>query len=265
MARSAAVLPVELLHALVLPAHPPCLVSVATLTAGSTLLAVRVVEPVTVRVLRTWLHAPARAGQDRLSAADTLRRVRATVPDRPGVLERLAHGFAERDLNVLGVHLHTLGGEGLDEFVLAAPRDVDAVAVAVARAGGRPVQVRRTAATALADGQTRALTLAGRVHRSPAELPSALGELLVARAAVFRDWRPCGRRRDAGGAAPGRRRGAAAPSRRAVHAGRAGAGGAAGRSRRRPGDLRGVARHPRPHRRRLPADRTLMDQRRPAS
>jgi hypothetical protein len=76
--------------------------------------------------------------------------VRATVPDRPGVLEQLAHGFAGRELNVLDVHVHTLGDAVLDEFVLAAPRDVDAGAIAgvVGRAGGRDVQVRRTTATA---------------------------------------------------------------------------------------------------------------------
>jgi hypothetical protein len=161
---------------------------VATLAAGSTAPAVRVVEPAAMRVLRSWLHAPARAGQDRLHATDALWRVRATVADRPGVLEQLAHGFADRELNVLGVHVHTLGDEVLDEFVVATPRDVDAGAIAhvVERAGGRDVQVRRTTATALADGQTRALTLAGRVHRSPAELPAALGELLGARAADFR-------------------------------------------------------------------------------
>jgi hypothetical protein len=187
MARSAAVLPVELLlHALVLLAHPPYLISVATLAAGSTLLAVWVVEPAAMRVLRGWLHAPAHARHDRLHAADALWRVRATVPDRPGVLEQLASGFAGRELNVLGVHVHTLGDEVLDEFVLAAPQEVGAEAIAgiVERAGGHGVQVRRTTATALADGQTRALTLAGRVHRCPAALPSALGELLGARVAV---------------------------------------------------------------------------------
>jgi antibiotic biosynthesis monooxygenase (ABM) superfamily enzyme len=73
MARSAAVLPIELLlHALVVLVHPPYLVSVATLTASSTVLAVWVVEPAAMRLLRTWLHAPARAERDRLHAADAL-------------------------------------------------------------------------------------------------------------------------------------------------------------------------------------------------
>jgi hypothetical protein len=179
-----AALPLELaLHLLLLHFHPVYVVSAAALAISSTILAVWVVEPAAVRALRTWLNAPTGAAGQHLHEAEALWRVRATIADRPGRLERLAHGFAEHDLNVLAVHVHTLPDRVLDEFILAAPRRLrpDVIGRTVATAGGADVQVWPTTALALADGQTRALTLAVRVRADPGELPLALAALLGAR------------------------------------------------------------------------------------
>jgi hypothetical protein len=179
-----AALPLELgLHALVLYCRPPYLLGVALLAFSSTALVIWVVEPAAMKMLRSWLHAPTRAAVDALHAAGSLWRVRTMVPDRPGALERLAHGFAEQDLNVLSVHVHALPDRVLDEFVLAAPQHVtgDVVTRTVVTSGGEKVQVWPTTAVALADGQARALHLAARVTADPGELPLALAELLGAR------------------------------------------------------------------------------------
>jgi hypothetical protein len=184
LVRLIAALPAELaLNALVTYWEPAYLVSVALLAISSTILVIWVAEPATMRALRKWVHAPSSAAARRLHAAEALWRVRATVPDRPGSLQRLTHGFAEQDLNVLTVHVHALADRVLDEFVLAAPPHVPAEDIlrAVTGAGGADVQVWPTTALALADGQTWALTLAARVTADPGELPMALAELLGAR------------------------------------------------------------------------------------
>ena len=178
-----AAFPLELaLNALALYWDPAYLISVAILAISSTILVIWVVEPAAMRALKTWLHAPTSAAALRLHEADALWRVRATIPDRPGSLERLTRGFAKRDLNVLAVHVHTLADGVLDEFVIATPRHVRAedIKEAATVAGGARVQVWPTTALALADGQTRALALAARVTADPSELHLALAELLGA-------------------------------------------------------------------------------------
>ncbi|MGY1590963.1 hypothetical protein ACI79D_03185 [Geodermatophilus sp. SYSU D00708] len=59
--------------------------------------------------------------------------------------------------------------------------DDGAIKRAVVAAGGSEVRVWPTTVLALADGQTRALTVAARVAADPEELPMALAELLGAR------------------------------------------------------------------------------------
>jgi hypothetical protein len=180
-----AALPLEFaLNALALYWDPPYLMSVSMLATSSTILVMWVVEPAAMRALRTWLHAPTHAAARRLHDAGALWRVRATIPDRPGSLERLTRGFAKQDLNVLAVHVHTLPDQVLDEFILATPRHVLAEDIerTANLAGGTDVQVWPTTALALADGQTRALALAARVTAEPNELSVALAELLGARA-----------------------------------------------------------------------------------
>jgi hypothetical protein len=136
-----AVSPLELaLHAAVLAVHPPLVVSVALLALSSTLLVIWVVEPAAMRLLRTWLHAPAVRSRNRLLASPSLWRLRAVVPDRPGALERLAAELARLD-----VHVHPLERGALDELVVAAPTSLttDALVAAVRGARAHDVQVWR--------------------------------------------------------------------------------------------------------------------------
>ncbi|TDD62656.1 amino acid-binding protein [Kribbella antibiotica] len=180
VAKLLAVFPVEFaLHAVVLALHPPYLVAVASLVITTTVLVIWVVEPSAMRFLRTWLHAP------RAHAAggtDALWRIRVTLADRVGSLERVTHELAALDANILGLHVHAVEEGVRDELVVSAPDEVRSaeVATAVADAGGRDVQVWPTTALALMDGQTKALSLAARVVSDPTELPHAVAELLGA-------------------------------------------------------------------------------------
>lgn len=184
VAKLAAVFPVELLaHAVVLSLEMAYLLKVALLTLTATVLVIWVLEPSAMRLLGAWLHAPALRDRRQLDAAPALWRVRATVDDEPGVLEHLAHAFAELGANILTVHVHPDARGSLDEFVVSAPAhlDGDDVAAAVEAAGGRDVHAWTTTPLALADGQTKALSLASRVVADPSELPLAVADLLGAR------------------------------------------------------------------------------------
>lgn len=76
----AAALPLELaLHALVLLAHPPYLISAVALAISSTTLAIWVVEPAVMRALGAWLHAPAQLAV----TTDDRDPVATTAPARP--------------------------------------------------------------------------------------------------------------------------------------------------------------------------------------
>ncbi len=180
VAKLLAVFPVELaLHAVVLAIHPPYVVAVALLVVTTTVLVIWVVEPSAMRFLRTWLHAPhARPG----TGIDALWRIRVTLPDSVGSLERLAHGLAAVDANILGLHVHTVE-DGVREVLGVSPPDSirsGALSAVVEAAGGGDVQVWPTTALALIDGQTKALSLAARVVGDPTELPHAVAELLGA-------------------------------------------------------------------------------------
>jgi hypothetical protein len=193
LAKLLAALPVELaLHALVAYRHPPYLVTVTVLAISSTALLIWVFEPAVTRALRTWLHSPAQAAARRLHGAEALWRVRATLPGHPDSAGRLARSFAERDLDVLGIHGHTLPDQTRDEFVLAAPRHVPAEVITrtAANAGGADIRVWPTTALALTDEQTRALALAARVTADRGELPMALAQLLGARSHAAPDPQP---------------------------------------------------------------------------
>lgn len=180
----AAVLPVEaLLHALVLYYHLSYLATVALLATVTTALVIWIVEPFTVRALRTWLHAPALAERERLGQAESLWRLRVTVDDQPGALQRIAAQLAQLNANILGLHVHPVPGGARDELVVATsdPVRADDLSRAVQAGGGHTVHVWPTSALALVDGQTKALSLAARVTEDPSELPLAAAELLDAR------------------------------------------------------------------------------------
>lgn len=187
LAKLAAIFPVEFaLHAAVIALHPPYVVTVCLLAIVTTALVIWVVEPSTMRLLRGWLHAPGhhsrREAHNRLGQAPSLWRIRVTLDDRTGELERLTHALAELDVNILGLHVHPLGNGVRDELVVSTPDTIgpDHLLEAVSEAGGMDPQLQPTTALALVDGQTNALSLAVQVIADPAELPHVVAELLGA-------------------------------------------------------------------------------------
>lgn len=183
LAKLAAVFPVELaLHALVIHYELPYLATVLLLTLTTTILVIWVVEPGAMRMFGAWLHGPELRHRHHVHSADQLWRIRVRIDDRPGRLEMLARALAERRANILTVHVHHLENGVLDELVVATPADVTTRTLksAVARAGGAVIGIWPAAALTLVDGQTRALTLAGRLAADPGELPLVIAELLGA-------------------------------------------------------------------------------------
>lgn len=182
-AQIAVMLPIELLvHALVVEAHLPYLAKVLLLTVTATALVIWVAEPSAAKVLSGWLHAPALRHRRRLASAPALWRARTVVHDRPGALRKLTQALARLDTNILSIHVHPMNGEALDEFVLSAPghlREQDLLK-ALADGGGRDARLWPTTALAMADGQTKALSIAARVAGNPDELALAVAELLSA-------------------------------------------------------------------------------------
>jgi|GEM_PF-561423 len=186
LALVAAILPVELaVHALIVGLHLSLLLKVLLLTVTATVLAIWVAEPSAARLLRRFLHAPELKRRQELDEAQALWRVRFTLPDRAGALERVTHGLAVVGANILVIHVHPLGGESahvLDELVLSAPaglKEEDLLA-ALHGAGARDGAAWPTSPMALGDAQTRSLGLAARVAAEPQSLPEALAELLDA-------------------------------------------------------------------------------------
>jgi hypothetical protein len=188
LAKLAAILPVELaLHAGILAVHPPYLVSVGLLALITTALVIWVVEPSTMRLLRSWLHAPGhhlrREVHETIGQAPSLWRIRVTLDDQAGELERLTHRLTEVEANILGLEVHPVHDGVRDELVVSTPDTVTAGALldALDAAGVREAHIWPTTALALVDGQTEALNLSARVVADPAELPHAVSELLGAR------------------------------------------------------------------------------------
>jgi hypothetical protein len=184
LANVAVMLPIELLvHALVVETHLPYVAKVLVLTLTATILVIWVAEPSAARILRGWLHAPALRHRRKLDAAPSLWRARTMLQDEPGSLQRITRVLARLDTNILSIHVHPVPGGVLDEFVLAAPGTVGEreLLAALHEAGGSGPQVWPTTSLAMADGQTKALSLAARIADAPAELPLAVAELLHAR------------------------------------------------------------------------------------
>ncbi len=183
VAQIAAMLPIELLvHALVVETGLPYLAKVLLLTVTATALVIWVAEPSAARVLRSWLHAPALRHRRRLHSAPALWRARTVVRDQPGALQKLTQELARLDTNILSIHVHPMDGAALDEFVLSAPGHLgeQELLKALADGGGRDPHVWPTTALAMADGQTKALSIAARVAGNPGELALAVAELLSA-------------------------------------------------------------------------------------
>lgn len=184
LANVAVMLPIELLvHALVVETHLPYVAKVLVLTLTATALVIWVAEPSAARMLRSWLHAPALRHRRKLGAAPALWRARTVLRDEPGSLQKVTHALACTGTNILSIHVHPVADGVLDEFVLSAPAHLGERGLldALHDGGGTRPHVWPTTALALADGQTRALTLAARIADAPEELPLAVAELLRAR------------------------------------------------------------------------------------
>jgi len=184
LANIAVMLPIELLvHAAVVETHLPYVAKVLVLTLTATVLVIWVAEPSAARMLRTWLHAPALRHRKRLTTAPALWRARTVLHDQPGSLQKITQALARLDTNILSIHLHPVAGGVLDEFVLSAPGNLGERELmdALRDGGGRHPHVWPTTALAMADGQTKALSLAARIAGNPDELPLAVAELLSAR------------------------------------------------------------------------------------
>jgi hypothetical protein len=181
------ILPIELVvYAIVEHTELPYLAKVGVLAVTATALVVWVVEPSARRLLRSWLHAPTLRRHRRLDTSPALWRVRTRLPDEPGALERITRALARLNANILGIHVHPVGGGVLDEFVLSAPGELtdDDLLAAVAASGGWDTRVWPTTPLAVTDGQTRALSLAARVASNPGELAPVIAELLAAEIVV---------------------------------------------------------------------------------
>ena len=189
LANIAVMLPIELLvHAAVVETHLPYLAKVLLLTVTATVLVIWVAEPSAAKVLRRWLHAPALKHRRSLHTAPALWRARTLLRDQPGSLQRITQSLAKLDTNILSIHVHPMDGSGLrdmvmDEFVLSAPGHLTEheLLQAMHDGGGRESHVWPTTALAMADGQTKALSLAARIAGNPQELPLAVAELLSAK------------------------------------------------------------------------------------
>ena len=199
LANIAVMLPIELLvHAAVVETHLPYVAKVLLLTVTATVLVIWVAEPSAAKVLRRWLHAPALRQRHKLHAAPALWRARVLLRDQPGSLQKITQSLAKLETNILSIHVHPMDGPGregpdrqateatqivMDEFVLSAPGEVTEheLLKALDDGGGLESHVWPTTALAMADGQTKALSLATRIAGNPDELPHAVAELLSAK------------------------------------------------------------------------------------
>ncbi|MGO4147077.1 amino acid-binding protein [Paenarthrobacter sp. YAF11_1] len=203
LANIAVMLPIELLvHAAVVGTHLPYVAKVLLLAATATVLVIWVAEPSAAKVLRRWLHAPALRQRRTLNLAPALWRARTVLFDQPGSLQKITQSLAKLNSNILSLHVHPMAGSGpaatgpgatvMDEFVLSAPGEVTEFDLlkALHDGGGHGSQVWPTTALAMADGQTKALSLATRIAGNPSELPHAVAELLSAKVVPLDPERP---------------------------------------------------------------------------
>jgi hypothetical protein len=183
LANVAVMLPIELaVHAVVVQTHLSYPLKVLLLALTATALVIWVAEPSVMRFLRAWLHAPALRRRQCFDDAPMLWRARVRVEDEPGALENLSHRLAKLHVNILSLHVHHGAGSSTDEFVLAVPSGVteDQLSRALVLGGGTSVSLWPSTALALADGQTKALSLASRIVQDPTELQHAVADLLDA-------------------------------------------------------------------------------------
>lgn len=183
LANLAAMLPIELaVHAAVMNTGMPYLQKVLVLTLTATVLVIWVAEPSMRRALRDWLHAPSLHRRRRLQNLPSVWRIRTTTEDGPVAQWALRRALERAHLDVTDLQRHPHPGGVLVELVIAAPESIghEDLLAAAGSGGGRNVLAWRTTALAVADGQTKALSLAVRVAGNPDELQLAVAELLGA-------------------------------------------------------------------------------------
>jgi hypothetical protein len=183
LAKLTAVFPIELLlHALVIYFDLSYPLTVTLLAVTTTVLVVWVVEPSAMHLLTRWLHAPALHARARLHGAESLWRIRVTDKDHVGSLAEITPELAALRAIILERRVHHQAKGATNEIVVEAAEHVreEDLLGAIERGGGVDVELWRTTALALVDGQTKALTLAARVAVSPDELPQAVAEMLNA-------------------------------------------------------------------------------------
>jgi hypothetical protein len=106
----------------------------------------------------------------------TLRRIRATVDDRPGFLSVLTASLALRKVNILSVQVHTTESGAVDDFL--DELTVADLTEAVRRGRGRDAWVAQADVRGLIDEPTRVLALATKVLDGTATLEEAIAALL---------------------------------------------------------------------------------------
>lgn len=107
-------------------------------------------------------------------------RVRTTLPDRPGLLARVATACGEAGLNIVGLQVFATGSHVTDELVVesdAGRTDVE-VAEVFRAAGGVDVAVTRTDDGSVADAPTRYLAAVHEVLEEGRDVEEVLRELL---------------------------------------------------------------------------------------
>lgn len=183
LANLAAMLPIELaVHAAVMSTGMPYVQKVLVLTLTATVLVIWVAEPSVRRALRDWLHAAPLHRARLLQTLPSVWRIRATTEDGPVAQWALRRALGRGHLDVLDLQRHPHQEGVLVELVIAAPESTgqEDLLAAARSGGGRSVFAWRTTALAVADGQTKALSLAVRVAGNPDELRLAVAELLGA-------------------------------------------------------------------------------------
>ncbi|WP_258804130.1 amino acid-binding protein [Pseudarthrobacter sp. NS4] len=185
-------LPIELaVHAAVMNTGMPYLHKVLVLTLTATVLVIWVAEPSVRRALRDWLHAPSLHRRRELHTVSALWRIRATTEDGPVAQWALRRALERAHVDVIDFQRHGHPGGVLVELVVAAPETLgqEDLLAAAGSGSGRNVLAWRTTALAVADGQTKALSLAVRVAGNPDELQLAVAELLGAEPVPHKDSR----------------------------------------------------------------------------
>ncbi|GAB4012937.1 hypothetical protein GCM10028772_39820 [Nocardioides ultimimeridianus] len=113
-------------------------------------------------------------------------RVRAKLPDRPGVLALLASACGRAEGNIVALHVFRDRGSVTDELVidLRDEAGLPAITAMVAEAGGELVSAAPCSAAAADDQPTRYVRAAEQILSQPTAFPEIAAELFDARVAV---------------------------------------------------------------------------------